>query len=42
MMRDPEDRIFNRLISDITVVFKETSLTTSDSSIGQFHLSNPK
>ena len=27
----PEDRIFNRVISDISVVQRETTLTTSDS-----------
>ena len=28
---DPEDRIFNRVISDISVVLRETTLTISDS-----------
>ena len=28
---DPEDRIFNRVISDISVVLRETILTISDS-----------
>ena len=28
---DPEDRIFNRNISDIFVVLRETTLTVSDS-----------
>ena len=29
--RDPEDRIFNRVISDIFVVLRETAVTFSDS-----------
>ena len=28
---DPKDRIFNRVISDISVVLRETTLTISDS-----------
>ena len=28
---DPEDRIFNRVIPDISVVLRETTLTISDS-----------
>ena len=30
MYSDPEDRIFNRVISDISVVPRETTLTISD------------
>ena len=29
--QDPEDRIFNRVISDISVVLRETTVTISDS-----------
>ena len=28
---DPEDRIFNRVITDISVILRETNLTISDS-----------
>ena len=31
MYSDPEDRNFNRVISDISVVLRETTLTISDS-----------
>ena len=31
MVSDPEDRIFNRVISDISIVLTETTLSISDS-----------